>query len=58
MLELSDSVESNILGIELGEVQAGSPLHSPALEELLDVFTRTVAKLNLATGKAGSLANQ
>ena len=46
MLELSGSEELDILGIEAGECER-SPPHSPAYEELLEVVTRAVAKLNI-----------
>ncbi len=47
MFELSDSEELDVLSIEAGEFAESSPLHSHAHEELVDVLTRAVAKLNI-----------
>ncbi len=47
MFELSDSEELDVLSIEAGEIAESSPLHSHAHEELVDVLTPAVAKLNI-----------
>ncbi len=47
MFELSDSEELDVLSIEAGEIAESSPLHSHVHEELVDVLTPAVAKLNI-----------
>ncbi len=47
MFELSDSEELDVLSFEAGEIAGTSPPHSPAFEELVDVLSRAVAKLNI-----------
>ncbi|XP_067306863.1 chromobox protein homolog 7-like [Pseudorasbora parva] len=47
VLMLSDSEGSDQFSLEAGGVQVNSPLHSPAQEELVDVLTRAVTKLNI-----------
>ncbi|MGL5564635.1 MAG: hypothetical protein ACRDC4_02775 [Plesiomonas sp.] len=48
MLQLSDSEASAGLSIEAGDMQVDDPpFHSPAQDELVDVLTRAVAKLNI-----------
>lgn len=45
VLQLSSSKEVDVLSITAGETKALPP-HSPAYEELVEVVTRAVAKLN------------
>ncbi|XDV43148.1 hypothetical protein PO909_011671 [Leuciscus waleckii] len=47
MLRLSASEEVDVLSIEAGEME-DSPPHPPAYEELLEVVTHAVAKLNIS----------
>ncbi len=47
MFELSDSEELDVLSFEAGEIAGSSPPHSPTFEELVDVLSRAVAKLNI-----------
>ncbi len=54
MFELSDSEELlDVLSIEAGEIAESSPLHSHAHEELVDVLTPAVAKLNINWPQGG-----
>ncbi len=46
MLTLSSSEEVDVLNIKAGETE-DSPPHSPTFEELVEVLTRAVAKLNI-----------
>lgn len=46
MLELSSSEEMEVLSIEAGEIEDSQP-SSPAYEDLFDVVSREVAKLNI-----------
>lgn len=46
MLELSASEAVDVLSIDTGEFE-DSPLHPPVYEELVEVVTRAVAKLNI-----------
>ncbi|CAM4710214.1 unnamed protein product [Leuciscus chuanchicus] len=49
MLQLSGSEESDDLNIEAGDatLEIQTPAHAPAQEELVEVLTRAVAKLNI-----------
>lgn len=47
MLQLSTSEEVDVLSIEAGEMESPPP-HPPAYEELLEVVTHAVAKLNIS----------
>lgn len=48
MLELSASEDVDVLSIEAGDVEAHSSPHVPAYEELVEVVTRAVARLNIS----------
>ncbi len=47
IFELSDSEELDVLSTEAGEIAESSPLHSLTYEELVDVLSCAVAKLNI-----------
>ena len=47
MLQLSGSEGSDAVSIEAGVMEPHPPLHTPAQEELVEVLTRAVAKLNI-----------
>ncbi len=47
IFELSDSEELDVLSTEAGELAESSPLHSPTYEELVDVLSCAMAKLNI-----------
>ncbi len=47
IFEQSDYEELEVLSTEAGEIAESSLLHSPAYEELVDVLSRAVAKLNI-----------
>ena len=48
MLELSASEEVDVLSIEGGDFGDDSPPHVPAYEELVEVVSRAVARLNIS----------
>lgn len=48
MLELSASEEVDVLSIEGGDFGDDSPPHAPAYEELVEVISRVVARLNIS----------
>lgn len=48
MLELSASEDVDVLSIEAGDVEAHSSPHVPAYEELVEVVTCAVARLNIS----------
>lgn len=47
MFELSDSEKIDVLSIDAGEIMESLPLQSHTHEELVDVLTHAVAKLNI-----------
>ncbi|XDV15099.1 hypothetical protein PO909_015239 [Leuciscus waleckii] len=47
MLELSASEEVDVLSIEADDHERNSPVHGNAYEELIEVVTRAVARLNI-----------
>lgn len=47
MLEISASEEVDVFSIEAEDIEASSPLHVPDYEELVEVVTHTLARLNI-----------